>query len=449
LIQAGERAEGHAGAPGAETGRFLGAFVARAIAESAAAERARRGREARYPEIADELWYDWRWQLRNRISTLDELTRLLPIPSAERGAVRQVLRDFRMGITPYSLSLIDARDPADPVRRQLVPEAEEHGQEGEEDPLAEELYSPVPGITHRYPDRCLMVVTNACAVYCRYCTRKRIMYEDAVPEMRLSAMLEYIARTPSIRDVVVSGGDPLGLPSPRLERILAGLRAIPHVEIVRIGSRIPVALPMRVTGELCELLSRYHPLWVNVHFNHPNEITPDAARACDLLLRAGIPLNNQAVLLRGVNDALETMRALVHGLLAMRVRPYYLYVCDPVRGAAHFRTSVTRGVEIIEGLRGHTSGLAIPQLVVDTPGGGGKVPVNPETLLAYGDGVARLRNYQGRVFEHRDPSAPSAPLPVPRGDSPGAVEEREVRADAHGPGAGSSAWVRRGRGARG
>jgi lysine 2,3-aminomutase len=281
--------------------------------------------------------------------------------------------------------------------------------------LAEEAFSPVPGITHRYPDRCLMVVTNSCAIYCRYCTRKRIMGEDVVSDLALGRMIDYIARTPAIRDVVVSGGDPLGFATDKLDRILSRLRAIPHVEIIRIGSRVPVALPMRIDDELTGMLARHHPLWINVHFNHPREITPDAARACDRLSRAGIPLNNQAVLLRGINDDERTQRELCQGLMLMRVRPYYLYHCDPVRGADHFRTTIARGVEIIETLRGHTSGLAVPQFVVDAPGGGGKVPINPQYVLSYEDGRALLRNYQGRVYEANDASdLPGGSLPGPK-----------------------------------
>jgi lysine 2,3-aminomutase len=431
-----------AAVPGAEIRSFLSAFVARAVSESPQAQRAARGRAMYYPAIADPQWYDWKWQFKNRITTIEELGRQIFIPQEELRIGREILRDFRMGITPYYLSLVDRDRPDDPVLRQVAPDRDEHTHraDGEEDPLDEEKFSPVPGITHRYPDRCLMVVGNVCAIYCRFCTRKRIMYEDALPEMELRAMLDYIARTPAIRDVVVSGGDPLAFTTAKLERILSGLRAIPHVEIIRIGSRVPVSIPMRVTDELCDMLSKHHPLWINVHFNHPNEITPDAARACDKLLRAGIPLNNQAVLLRGVNDSVPVMRNLVHGLLKMRVRPYYLYVCDPVRGATHFRTSVAKGVEIIEGLRGHTSGLAIPQFVVDAPGGGGKIPVNPEYLLSHADGTSVLRNFQGRIFQYRDPVDLSA---APRGcesdSAPVAPSVGEVDPSV----VGKSSWVHR------
>ena len=392
------------------------AFVARAIRDGAAARRAERGRAHFFPEASECEWNDWRWQFRNRITSLAALVGKLKYPLPDGSTQRALLDEFRMGITPYFLSLIDPDDPDDPIARQVVPAGIEHSRVsiGADDPLGEEQFSPVPGITHRYPDRCLMVVSNSCAVYCRYCTRKRIMGGDVASDLDLDRMIAYIARTPAIRDVVVSGGDPLGFATDKLDRILGRLRAIAHVEIIRIGSRVPVALPMRVDEELVRMLARHHPVWVNVHFNHPNEITPEAARACDRLARAGIPLNNQTVLLRGVNDDEHTLRALCHGLMQMRVRPYYLYHCDPVRGADHFRTSVARGVELIESLRGHTSGLAVPQYVVDAPGGGGKIPVNPQYVLGHDNGRTLLRNFQGHRYQTHDPAdLPAHPLPTP------------------------------------
>lgn len=392
-------------------------FIARAVLNSPQAERAARGRAHFYPGVSDTNWHDWRWQFRNRVHTLEQLAEVLPFPSLDRAAIGGVLREFRMGITPYYLSLVDPADPADPIARQVAPAAEEGAarSDGVDDPLGEEMFSPVPGITHRYPDRCLMVVSNSCAIYCRYCTRKRIMAEDVVSDLDLKRMIDYIAATPAIRDVVVSGGDPLTFATDKLDRILGKLRAIPHLEIIRIGSRVPVSLPMRIDDELTQMLARHHPLWINVHFNHPNEITPDAALACDRLSRAGIPLNNQSALLRGVNDDEATQLALVHGLMLIRVRPYYLYHCDPVRGADHFRTTIQRGIEMIESLRGHTSGLAIPQFAVDAPGGGGKIPVNPQYVLAYDQGRAILRNFQGRIYEAQDPlDLPGGSMPQPR-----------------------------------
>jgi len=379
---------------------------------------ARTGRAYFYPEASDVEWNDWRWQFKNRVTKLDELTRFLDIPGEEITLREQVLSDFRMGITPYYFALIDADDRDDPILRQVVPLADEYYYRavGDEDPLGEEKFSPVPGITHRYPDRVLMVLSNNCAIYCRYCTRKRTMYEGATPDVEIDRMVEYIATHPEVRDVVVSGGDPLNYTTSKLEGVLAKLRAIPHLEIIRIGTRVPVALPQRIDDELCEMLARYHPLWVNVHFNHPRELTPEAARACDKLSRAGIPLNNQAVLLKGVNDDVATIKALCQGLMKMRVRPYYLYQCDPVRGAEHFRTPISKGLEIMEGLRGHTSGLAIPTYVVDAPGGGGKIPVAPQYLLDYDEkkGRAILRNFQRKVYEYVEPQPLDMLQPTPR-----------------------------------
>jgi lysine 2,3-aminomutase len=388
------------------------------------------GRARYFPGVSDAEWNDWKWQFRHRVTTIEELVRHVPVPPEQEAVLRKVLKDFRMGITPYYLSLIDADDPHDPILRQVVPLEEEYTYRavGEEDPLGEEQYSPVPGITHRYPDRVLMVVSNLCAIYCRYCTRKRTMYESAVPDIEIDRMVDYIARTPSVRDVVVSGGDPLTFSVPVLERVLAKLRAIPHLEIIRIGSRVPVAIPQKIDDEMCQMLQKYHPLWINVHYNHPRELTPEAAQACDRLTRAGIPLNNQSVLLKGVNDDVPTMKALIHGLMRMRVRPYYLYQCDPVRGAEHFRTTIAKGVEIMEGLRGHTSGLAIPTYVVDAPGGGGKIPVGPKYLLAYEpeEGRAILRNFQGKVFEYIEPGHVGAEGGYLGGPLPGAPSEYET-----------------------
>lgn len=380
-----------------------------APAAAAFVQRARRGRAYYFPNVTDEEWNDWRWQFRHRVTTIEELASVLPFPRDEWLIKREIMRDFRMGITPYFLSLIDPDDPNDPILRQVVPITDEYIYRavGDEDPLHEEEFSPVPGITHRYPDRVLFVLSNSCAVYCRYCTRKRMMYEDATADVEIDPMIDYIARTPTVRDVVVSGGDPLTFSTPKLERILQKLRAIPHLEMIRIGTRVPSALPMRIDDELVEMLQRYHPLWMNVHFSHPRECTPEAARACDKLSRAGIPLNSQTVLLKGVNDDTDTMRQLVHGLLKMRVRPYYLYQCDPVRGAEHFRTPIAKGIEIVQALRGFTSGLGIPTYVVDAPGGGGKIPVGPEYLVSYDQaaGKAVLRNFRGKIYEYKEPEA--------------------------------------------
>ena len=369
--------------------------------EIAAANRARL-----YPDVTDAQWNDWKWQQKNRVQTLEELARLFNIDDMTSERLGGVFELYRTAITPYYLCLIDFDDPKDPLRVQSVPAVEELLNPGELtwDPLNEEGDSPVTGIVHRYPDRCLFLVTSYCPLYCRYCTRKRKWVDEdgTTGQRKIEKMIEYVADHPEIRDVIVSGGDPLSLSLTYLEKILAGLRAIPHVEIIRFGSRVPVFLPQRIDSEMTSLLEKYHPIWINTHFNHPNEITPESAAACDRLLRAGIPVNNQAVLLRGVNDCPYTMRDLVQGLMKIRVRPYYLYLCDQVMGAEHFRTSVGEGIEIIEFLRGHTSGLAVPQFVMDAPGGGGKVPLMPNYVLGnYGDSIV-YRNFEGVIGRYDD-----------------------------------------------
>ena len=359
-----------------------------------------------WADVPDERWNDWRWQMSNRVNTLEEVERILNLTQDERDGLSAPDK-FRVDITPYFISLIDPDDPNDPIRRQVIPTACEHEAFTAmmEDSLAEDRHSPVPGLVHRYPDRVLMLVTTQCASYCRYCTRSRIVGEASQNFNRAEheAQLDYIRRTPQIRDVLISGGDALTLAPKLLESIIRGIREIPHVEIIRIGSRVPVFLPQRVDDELCDMLSKYHPVWMNLHFNHPNEITPEVSRACDRLARAGIPLGNQSVLLAGVNDCLHIMRALVHKLVENRVRPYYIYQCDLVEGSGHFRTPVGKGLEIIEGLRGHTSGYAVPTYVVDAPGGGGKIPVMPNYLISYSDHKVVLRNYEGYITTYEEP----------------------------------------------
>ena len=328
-----------------------------------------------FMDVPDEKWNDWRWQLSNRLNSIEDFEKVLKLTDSEREALGSKGL-FRVDITPYFVSLIDPEDPNDPVRKQVIPTA------GEiipftgmmEDSLAEDRHSPVPGLVHRYPDRVLMLVTTQCGSYCRYCTRSRIVGDpnENFSRAEFELQLEYLRRTPQVRDVLLSGGDPLVLAPKILEYLLQRLREIPHIEIVRIGSRLPVFMPMRVTDELCDMLQKYHPLWMNIHVNHPNEITAELAEACDKLSRAGIPLGNQSVLLAGINDCVHIQRKLVHDLVRMRVRPYYLYQCDLVEGAGHLRTPVSKGIEIIEGLRGHTSGYSVPTFVVDAPGGGGK-----------------------------------------------------------------------------
>ena len=364
-------------------------------------------RAAAFADVPDEKWNDWRWQLSHRLNTAEEIEKIIPLTGSERKAL-QTQGLFRVDVTPYFISLIDPTDPDDPVRRQVIPRSEEMQAFTAmmEDSLAEDRHSPVPGLVHRYPDRVLMLVTTQCASYCRYCTRSRIVGDpgQTFSQTDFDLQIEYLKRTPQVRDVLLSGGDPLVLAPKILEQILPRLREIPHIEIVRIGSRVPVFLPMRVTQELCDMLAKFHPLWLNIHVNHPSEISLELEQACDRLTRAGIPLGNQSVLLAGVNDNVHIQRDLAHQLVRIRVRPYYLYQCDLVEGAGHFRTPVAKGIEIMEGLRGHTSGYAVPQYIIDAPGGGGKIPVMPNYLLSMSDHKVILRNYEGYVTTYEEPT---------------------------------------------
>jgi lysine 2,3-aminomutase len=360
-----------------------------------------------YQNVTDEKWNDWRWQLSHRLNTIADLEKLLRLTDSERKAL-STSGLFRVDITPYFASLIDPDDPDDPVRRQVVPTADEitpfTGMM--EDSLAEDRHSPVPGLVHRYPDRVLMLVTTQCASYCRFCTRSRIVGDPAAnfSHADFDMQIDYLKRTPQVRDVLLSGGDPLTIAPAILEELLRRLREIPHIEIVRIGTRVPVFMPMRVTDELCDMLQKYHPLWMNIHVNHPNEITAELAQATDKLSRAGIPLGNQTVLLAGVNDCVHIQRKLVQDLVRIRVRPYYLYQCDLVEGAGHFRTPVSKGIEVMEGLRGHTSGFAVPTYLIDAPGGGGKIPVLPDYLISQSDHKVILRNYEGYISTYEEPA---------------------------------------------
>ena len=362
---------------------------------------------ARIQDIPSGQWNDWRWQFRNRITTVEELDSFLPLTNQEREALRLTTAMYPLAITPYYLSLVDRDDPYDPIRIQAVPCIEEISLSGygQEDPLAESEDAVVPGLVHRYPDRCLMVLTNICPMLCRHCTRKR-EWKDGTwirTDEHIQLMLQYIRSNTAIRDVIISGGDVLSLSTRRLESVIAQLRSIPHVEIIRIGTRYPVVLPQRIDEELCTMLGKYGPIWINTHFNHPRELTPEAAEACDRLVRSGMPVNNQSVLLRGVNDSGETQLALCRGLLRIKVRPYYLFQTDDVEGTEHLRVPIQKGIEIIESLRGHTSGLAVPQFVVDLPGGGGKIPLQPDYLLDQSDEDFVFRNYQGQVYRCRNP----------------------------------------------
>jgi lysine 2,3-aminomutase len=362
-------------------------------------------RKELFNHIRDEDWNDWHWQVKNRITTLEELKKYITLSEEEDDA--RILQEYRMAITPYYLSLIDPDDPYDPIRKQAIPTIHElQRYTGNlEDPLNEDVDSPVEGLTHRYPDRVLFLITENCSMYCRHCTRRRFAghHDRAPPQAQIDAGIDYIKNTPSIRDVLLSGGDALLMSDNKLEDILKKLKAIPHVEIIRIGSRTPVTNPFRITPELCEMLQKYHPVWFNTHFNHPNEITEDSTRACEILADAGIPLGNQSVLLRGVNDCIHVMKKLVQGLVKIRVRPYYIYQCDLSIGLGHFRTSVAQGIEIIEGLRGHTSGLCVPTFVVDAPGGGGKIPVMPDYTISQGHKRVVLRNFEGVITTYEEP----------------------------------------------
>lgn len=360
-----------------------------------------------FPNVTDEQWNDWHWQVKNRIESLEDLKKHITLSAEEEEGVKKTLETLRMAITPYYFSLMDINDPNCPVRKQAIPSIKEiHKAEADLlDPLHEDEDSPVPGLTHRYPDRVLLLITDMCSMYCRHCTRRRFAgaNDDAMPMDRIDKAIEYIAKTPQVRDVLLSGGDALLVSDETLEYIISKLRAIPHVEIVRIGSRTPVVLPQRITPELVEMLKKYHPIWLNTHFNHPKEVTPESKKACELMANAGIPLGNQSVLLRGINDCVHVMKRLVHDLVKMRVRPYYIYQCDLSMGLEHFRTPVSKGIEIIEGLRGHTSGYAVPTFVVDAPGGGGKTPVMPQYVISQAPHKVVLRNFEGVITTYTEP----------------------------------------------
>ena len=361
-----------------------------------------------WSEENTEKWSDHKWQLRNRVDSLADLEARLKLTDEERAGVLLAGTKLAMAITPHFFNLIDKDDPNCPIRRQIIPRIEEGWNAPEElaDPCGEDSHMPVPGLVHRYPDRVLFLVTDRCASYCRYCTRSRVV--SGVGEQHLETQWEpafkYLEQHTEVRDVLLSGGDPLLFSDDRLDKILTRLRSIPHIQFVRIGSRIPVFLPQRITPELCNMLKKHHPLFISIHTNHPRELTTEVRDALGRLADAGIPMGNQSVLLRGVNDSVEVQKALVHKLLMCRVRPYYLYQCDLINGSSHLRTSVAEGVAIIEGLRGHTTGYAIPQYVIDGPGGGGKIPINPNYMIDASGGRVTLRNYEGNIFDYPDPS---------------------------------------------
>jgi lysine 2,3-aminomutase len=393
-------------------GSFPAAFPlrtsARTVPRLIIAPRSHAFRRAHFRQARVRDWNDWRWQLGHRVKSLRDLSRFVVLSEDERSAIERHRGPLPLGITPYYASLLDSADPSQAIRRSVVTASGEYWRSpGEaDDPLGEDGHSPVPGLVHRYPDRVLFLVTGSCATYCRYCTRSRLVGgggEYHFNQRQWEQALAYIEATPTVRDVLLSGGDPLTLPDERLEWLLGRLRSIPHVEFLRMGTKVPVVLPQRVTPALARLLRRYHPLWMSIHFMHPDELTPEVEQACTRLADAGIPLGSQTVLLAGINDDVAVMRRLMHGLLRMRVKPYYLYQCDPISGSSHFRTPVDKGLEIIRGLRGHTTGYAVPAYVIDAPGGGGKIPLIPEYVAGREGDDLLLVNYEGRLYRYPDP----------------------------------------------
>jgi len=363
-----------------------------------------------FPGASLDDWNDWRWQLRHRIVDIDTLGHFLHLSDDERTINDHGMKGFPMAVTPYYASLLDRENPRQPLRRTVVPTiAEKVCSPGEAiDPLDEDHDSPVPGIVHRYPDRVLFMVTDFCFTHCRYCTRSRLVgssTKSPFTRAQWERAIAYIESKHAVRDVLISGGDPLTLPDEALEWLLSRLRRIRHVEFLRIGTKAPVVLPQRITSGLTRMLKRYHPLWMSIHFTHPDKLTPEVQEACARLADAGIPLGSQTVLLAGVNDDLDTMKRLMHGLLKIRVKPYYLYQCDPIVGSAHFKTPVKKGIEIISGLRGYTSGYAVPTFVIDAPGGGGKIPIYPESMVGRDGDDLLIRNYQSRIYRYPDPGS--------------------------------------------
>ncbi len=368
--------------------------------------KARAFRKVFFPAATDQEWSDWQWQLRNRIRTREQLRHMLTLSPDEEQALAQHSELLPASITPHYMGLVSSHDPEQPIRRSVIPTVYEMVKcPGEaEDPLGEEHQSPVHGLVHRYPDRVLLLATDFCSTYCRYCTRSRLVGQgDLSPSReRLEAAFAYIRQATQVRDVLISGGDPLTLSDEKLEWILSSLRAIPHIEIIRMGTKVPAVLPQRITPQLARMLRKYHPLWMSLHFTHPDECCYETERACNMLADAGIPLGSQTVLLKGINDNATTMKSLMHGLVKMRVRPYYIYQCDPINGSGHFRTPVAKGVEIIRALRGHTTGYAVPTYVIDAPGGGGKIPVMPDFVTGREGNDITLQNYEGKSYQYPD-----------------------------------------------
>ncbi|MBI1953599.1 MAG: KamA family radical SAM protein [Candidatus Omnitrophica bacterium] len=388
-------------------------------------------------DVSEAEWEDWHWQLRNRLYTVEQLREVIHLTPEEEEAVSRKDGRLVMAIPPYWASLMDPADPHCPIRRQAVPLTDEFEIKANDmlDPCGEDSHMPVPGLVHRYPDRVLFLVTEQCAMYCRHCTRRRLVGVNHGLMNHYEPAFDYLRNHPEVRDVLISGGDPLMMTDVRLDKILTALREIPHLEFIRIGSRTPVTMPQRVTQEYVEVLKKHKPIWMSLHFCHPKEVTPRLKRAMDLLADGGVPLGSQTVLLNGINDEPAVMKKLMHELLKVRVRPYYIYQCDPAQGISHFRTSVEKGVQIIEALRGHTSGYAVPTFVIDGPGGGGKIPISPNYVISYQDGVIRMRNYAGKTYLYYEPGSEEKEL-VP---ASGSAAVRQVkRTNGSGNGANGS-----------
>ncbi|MFH1173333.1 MAG: KamA family radical SAM protein [bacterium] len=356
-----------------------------------------------YKDVPLADWEDWHWQIKNRITRLDQIAQVIKLTKEEEEGIKNAKGRLAMAVTPYWATLLDPQDPHCPIRRQCIPLSQEFvvNPQDLDDPCGEDEDSPVPHLVHRYPDRVLLLVTDSCAMYCRHCTRRRTVGQEH-PVNKWGQAIEYIRSHKEIRDVLISGGDPFVLEDEVLEGLLKELRAIPHLEFLRIGTRVPVTMPQRFTPKFLAMLKKYGPLWISIHFNHPKEISQGTAEACNKLADTGFPLGSQSVLLKGINDSPDVIRQLMHGLLKIRVRPYYLYQCDLARGTHHFRTPVSTGLEIIEKLRGYTSGYAIPTYVIDAPGGGGKIPLNPNYVLSHDHGKYTLRNYENKVYTYTE-----------------------------------------------
>ncbi len=388
--------------------RAVGSTRAARPATHVISPRSEEFRQRYFPESTTEEWNDWRWQLRHRVKDLKGLQRIFRLSEEEEAAVVRLGGHLPVGITPYYASLMDTENAMEPLRRTMIPVIGELAQgPGEaDDPLAEDSHMVVEGLVHRYPDRVLFLVTNFCATYCRYCTRARMVGQTGeyhFGNKQYQKAFDYLAEHTEVRDVLLSGGDPLTMNDDRLEWILKSLRAIKHIEFLRVGTKVPAVLPQRITPAFVKSLRKVHPLWMSIHFMHPTEMTPEVAQACERLADAGVPLGSQTVLTRDVNDDVETMKSLMHKLLKVRVRPYYIYQCDPISGSSHFRTPVEKGLEIIQGLRGHTTGYAVPTFVIDAPGGGGKIPLIPDSVVGRDGDDVLIRNYEGNVYRYPDP----------------------------------------------